>query len=65
MAAEKRKGTTDPEHEPTPPRIEDAGDLGPVGERKLDRDQVKDEIWRDRAADPSQDAEAGKPARKT
>jgi hypothetical protein len=60
---EKRKGTTHPDQEPKPPRIDDAGDLGEVGEQKLEKDQVKDEIWRERAANPAQDPEAGKPAR--
>ena len=63
MAPDKRKGTTDPDHEPMPPRIDDAGDLGEVGERKLEKDQVKDEIWRERAARKDIDPEAGKTAR--
>ena len=51
MAADQktndRIGTPDPDHEPLPPKIGDAGNLGPVGERKMERDQKTDAIWRD------------------
>ena len=49
-----RIGRPDPDSEPTPPRVGDAGDLGVVGERKLEEDQAKDEIWRRRPATPDE-----------
>ena len=38
-----RIGTPDPANEPPPPKIDDAGELGEVGARKLDERQ-KDAI---------------------
>ena len=52
-----RIGTPDPANEPPPPKIDDAGELGEVGARKLDERQ-KDAIWRDRPPTPDQDPEA-------
>jgi hypothetical protein len=58
MAADKRKGPDrigipEPGTEPRPPRIESAGALGEVGERK-EKDE-KEAIWRDRPATPDED----------
>ena len=42
-----------PEDEPRPPRLDSAGDLGPVGERKLEEGlEEKDRIWKDRPKTP-------------
>jgi len=54
---EARACCTDPANEPPPPKIDDAGELGEVGARKLDERQ-KDAIWRDRPPTPDQDPEA-------
>ena len=47
-----RIGKPDPQSEPTPPKVGVAGDLGEVGERKLDesgeREAVKQGIWGNR-----------------
>ena len=47
-----RIGKPDPEGEPRPPKVGVAGDLGEVGERKLDetgqRQAVKEGIWGNR-----------------
>ena len=47
-----RIGKPDPENEPTPPKIGVAGQLGKVGEQKLEetqqRQEVKEGIWRGR-----------------
>ena len=42
-------GVDDPKKEPEPPELEKAGDLGPVGERKQEKADLKykDGIWRD------------------
>lgn len=47
-----RVGLPDPVNEPEPPKLGSAGDLGPVGERKMEEAGLKDKdgIWRDRAA---------------
>jgi len=42
-----RIGKPDPANEPPPPKIDDAGELGEVGARKLDERQ-KDAIWKNR-----------------
>ena len=49
-----RIGIPDPDKEPTPPRLEDAGRLGPMGERKLEETgkAEKEAIWRDRPKAP-------------
>lgn len=51
-----RIGVPEPENEPMPPRIGVAGDLGPVGERKLEETGLreKDGIWKDRPKTPDQ-----------
>ena len=38
-------GVPDPDHEPVPPRIHEAGDLGEVGERKMEEGMDKQGIW--------------------
>jgi len=47
-------GIPDPDNEPTPPKLEDAGRLGPVGERKLEKTDKaeKEAIWRNRPKEP-------------
>lgn len=47
-------GIPDPDSEPTPPKLGDAGRLGPVGERKLEENNQaeKDAIWRNRPKSP-------------
>jgi len=47
-------GIPDPDKEPTPPKLRDAGRLGPVGERKLEEaDKAeKEAIWWNRPKDP-------------
>ncbi len=47
-----RIGVPDPGSEPLPPSIDEAGNLGPVGERKMERDDKTDAIWRDRPLTP-------------
>jgi hypothetical protein len=44
-----RIGVDDPRKEPEPPELDKAGDLGPVGERKQEKADMKykDGIWRD------------------
>jgi hypothetical protein len=44
-----RIGLPDPANEPEPPKIDSAGKLGPVGERKQEDVGLKDKdgIWRD------------------
>ena len=51
-----RIGTPDPENEPIPPRIDDAGDLGPVGETKLQREDAHEKkgIWGERPRTPNE-----------
>jgi hypothetical protein len=46
-------GIPDPNNEPTPPKLEDAGRLGEVGERKLEETgkSEKEGIWRERPND--------------
>jgi len=49
----ERIGVPDPKHEPQPPpKIDTAGKLGPVGERKQEKDDLNDRdgIWRNPAA---------------
>ena len=50
-------GIPDPKNEPNPPKLDDAGRLGPVGERKLDDTgkREKEGTWRDRPNDPPRD----------
>lgn len=55
-----RIGTPDPKHEPEPPRIDDAGDLGPVGENKQRGELPKPGIWGDRP--PTKDENIKEPA---
>ena len=46
---DEKIGTPDPEHEPTPPKIDEAGELGEVGERKMEKIRDPEEkkgIWR-------------------
>jgi len=47
-----RIGKPDPEHEPKQPKLDSAGALGPVGERKLEGTQqkqaVEEGIWGNR-----------------
>jgi hypothetical protein len=46
---DEKIGTPDPEHEPTPPKIGSAGELGKVGERKKEKirdPEEKQGIWR-------------------
>jgi hypothetical protein len=50
-----RIGRPDPENEPKPPRVADAGELGKVGERKIEEGGEKDAIWRNRPPTPDQD----------
>ncbi|GAC1345037.1 MAG: hypothetical protein NVSMB23_20660 [Myxococcales bacterium] len=50
-----RIGTTDPDSEPVPPRIDDAGALGEVGEHKLETVEDKSGIWGERPRTPDQD----------
>jgi hypothetical protein len=60
-----RIGTPDPDHEPTPPRIDSAGELGEVGERKLEQSEDKRGIWGSRPSTPDEDPKdpaARKPA---
>ena len=54
-------GIPDPDNEPTPPKLEDAGRLGPVGERKLEEadNSEKEAIWRNRPKDPPSIPSAG------
>jgi hypothetical protein len=52
-----RIGIPDPTNEPLPPKIDDAGELGEVGARKLDERQ-KDAVWKNRPPTPDQDPEA-------
>ena len=54
-----RIGTPDPKHEPEPPRIDDAGDLGPTGENKQRGDLPKPGIWGDRP--PTKDEDVREP----
>lgn len=44
-----RVGLPDPVNEPQPPKLDSAGKLGPVGERKQEEVGLKDKdaIWRD------------------
>lgn len=44
-----------PAKEPEPPKMEIAGDLGPVGEEKQEQNGLKDKdkIWRDPAPKPT------------
>jgi hypothetical protein len=44
-----RVGLPDPVDEPQPPKLDSAGKLGPVGERKQEEAGLKDKdgIWRD------------------
>ena len=49
-----RIGKPDPANEPPPPKIDDAGELGEVGARKLDERQ-KDAIWKNRPPTWDQD----------
>ncbi|HEY6910837.1 MAG TPA: hypothetical protein VI356_15765 [Myxococcales bacterium] len=44
-----RVGIPDPPNEPQPPKLDIAGKLGPVGERKQEEAGLKDKdgIWRD------------------
>lgn len=65
-----RIGKPDPDHEPTPPGIDDAGELGEVGEQKLEETQqkraIKEGIWGTRPPTPDEAPEASaarKPAR--
>jgi hypothetical protein len=46
---DSRIGVDDPKKEPEPPELDRAGDLGPVGERKQEKADLKykDGIWRD------------------
>lgn len=53
-----RIGTPDPDNEPTPPRLHDAGELGEVGERKLEEGQDKKGIWGSRPPTPDEDTKA-------
>ena len=57
-----RIGKPDPEHEPTPPKIDSAGALGGVGEQKLEETQqkqaVEQGIWGTRPPTPDQEPEA-------
>ena len=48
----ERIGRPDPRNEPKPPKLDDAGQLGPVGERKLDDagKKEKEAIWQDRGS---------------
>ena len=49
----ERIGVPDPKREPQPPpKIDTAGKLGPVGERKQEKDDLNDRdgIWRNPAA---------------
>ena len=60
MAGGKREpdriGVPEPENEPTPPRLDDAGNLGPVGERKLEETGLREKegIWKDRPKTPDE-----------
>ena len=60
MAGDKREpdriGVPEPEKEPTPPRLDDAGNLGPVGERKLEETGLREKegIWKDRPKTPDE-----------
>jgi len=65
-----RIGKPDPEHEPRQPKLDSAGELGPVGERKLEGTQqkqaVEEGIWgnRPRTEDESpEDAPTRQPGR--
>ena len=55
MAGQKRAepdriGVPQPEEEPVPPGLDRAGDLGPVGETKMEETGLhdKDRIWKER-----------------
>ena len=56
-----RIGKPDPENEPTPPKIGVAGQLGEVGEQKLEetqqRQEVKEGIWKGRPSTPDEKPE--------
>lgn len=47
-------GTPDPDNEPMPPRIDEAGDLGEVGERKMEEGMDKKGIWGSRKPPPDE-----------
>jgi hypothetical protein len=53
-----RIGAPDPENEPVPPKVDDAGDLGEVGLRKREAGEDSKEkkgIWGDRPPTPDED----------